>query len=128
MKYLLTLVLLYCGTFAIAQETLDLESNIACELFSEKTNFDQNKRLEQIKNLEDQFVTVYMIDVDNNKIMNTYTGKVNLLLIKSEKSSLKKMTSVLVVAEEKENGQTLYNLPLTDAKRFRIYLTECLKK
>ena len=128
MRYLLTLAFLSFVTIAIAQETLNLEANSECELFSEKKEFDRNERLQEIKDLGGQFVTVYLVKGKSNKIKSTYTGKVDLILIERGESPLKNMTSVLIVTEDKGNGQMLSHLPLTDDKAYRIYLTECTNK
>ncbi len=128
MKYLLSLTLLLIGPVSMAQDLFDLEGNSKCELFSDKKDFDRNKRLQQIKNIEGQLVTIYLVKGKTNKIISSYTGKVDVSLIKQGLAELKTLTSVLVVTEDKGNGQMVSHLPLTDDKSFRIYLTECLKK
>ncbi len=128
MRYLLTLSLLSLGTLVFAQETLDLEANSECELFSVKKDFDLNERLKKIKDLGGQLVTVYLIKGKSNKIKSTYTGKVDLTLIERGESPLNNMTSVLIVTEDKGNGQMVSQFPLTDDNSYRIYLAECLDR
>lgn len=127
MKHLFTLILL-CFTFQGTAQTLDLQTNLECELFANKKDFNQEERLEEIKKLEGKLVTVYFIKGKNNKIKSQYTGKIDLTLIKAGNSTLKNMTSVLVVSEDKGNGQMLAHFPLTDSENYRIYLVECLDK
>lgn len=127
MKYLFTFILL-CFTFQGMAQTLDLPTNLECELFTNKKDFNQEERLQEIKKLEGKLVTVYLIKGKKNKIKSQYTGKIDLILIKAGNSTLKNMTSVLVVSEDKGNGQMLAHFPLTDSENYRIYLVECLDK
>ncbi|AFM04391.1 hypothetical protein Fleli_2007 [Bernardetia litoralis DSM 6794] len=127
MKYLFILILL-CFTFQGMAQTLDLPTNSECELFKEKKDFNKEERLQKIKKLEGKLVTIYFVKGKNNKIKSKYTGIVDLTLIKAGNSSLKNITSVLVVKENKGNGQAVAHFPLTDSKNYRIYLVECLEK
>lgn len=128
MKYLVILIMMHVVIAALSQNTLKTESLIDCELFDEKKGFDLNERLQQIKDLDGKSVTVYLVRGKDNKIKNSYAGKVDNTLLDEKTMSLKEMTSVVVVTRVLENGQRVSYFPLTDSKSYRIYLTACLEE
>ena len=127
-KTVIIAILLLIGFCADAQEILDLESNKKCELFSSKDNFNKQDRLEKIKSLGGQSVTVYLIKGKNNKIKSKYTGTIDLVLVNKPNPNIDLVTSVLTITMDNGNGQMMAKFPHTDKKEYRIYLAECLNK
>lgn len=119
--------LLLISTRAVhAQDTLDITKHLQCEVFPEKGKFNREERLEKIKEIGGQLVTVYVLKGKDNKIKDKYTGKVDLTLIDNSKLSLDIRTQVLVVTVDQGNGKMISHLVHTYEKNFRIYLTDCL--
>lgn len=127
-KITILLFLIICSKGLLAQETLDLEKNKDCELFSEKKDFNRAERLEKIKELGGKSVTVYFIKGKDHKIKDHYTGKIDLTLVNKGDSPIENLTNVLVITVDKGNGQFTANFPMTNDDNYRIYLTECLNK
>lgn len=94
---IILLFLLVVSQDLLGQETLDLTRNKECELFPEKGEFNMDERLQEIKRLGGQLVTVYLVKGKDNRIKTKYTGKIDLVLIDQVKLPLETLTKVLVV-------------------------------
>jgi len=123
MVKILTLILLMClvSGAAFCQGILDTERNKSAELFVAKQGYDVPQRIQEIKLLQGQQVTVYQVSGKENKIKVVYTGVVEVL--PNSKLSDKNQAAVLTVVVKNENKITGAYFPLTNNKRYRIYLT-----
>lgn len=108
------------------QEFLDIEKYRDCELFSEKKDYDVQKRIDEIKELEGKLVTVYQVSGKRNKIKLTYTGIVKIVDYPNETDESRAKVITVLVNGKNGNGQAYF--PLTYDKKYRIYLTDKLDK
>ncbi len=126
-KFLLTLTLFVASITVSGQQILDVSRNAECELFPQKKEYDQAKRIEEIEKLEGQLVTVFIVRRKTSKIKLQYRGTMKNAHVKGSSLSEKAKAKVACV-EVVGNGIKSMYFPLTDDRRYRIYLTECLSR
>lgn len=114
------IVILFFISFNSFGQYLDLDKYKEAELFADKGKYDVNERLEEIKEIQDKKVTVYHVNV-KNKIKLSYTG---IARFASHPSFNDKDRSSLIKVEIKEEDNVRMYFPLTNSKKYRIYLTE----
>ncbi|RZL12828.1 MAG: hypothetical protein EOO62_10005 [Hymenobacter sp.] len=124
-KIILAGVLLLTAGSAFSQAVLDVEANKNAELFVVKQGYDVPQRIQEIKALAGQQVTIYQVQGKDNKVKAMYTGVVEVL--PDSKLSDKAQASVLIVVTQKEQGMREAHFPLTNDKRYRIYSTAKLQ-
>lgn len=129
MKTKLIILTFMCNMIVVnlfAQEFLDIEKNKEAELFVQKKDYDIQKRLEEIKNIVGKQVTVYYVTGKDNKIKSTYTGIAEMS--NNTKFDDKSKASLIIVKGKDANGAMRVYFPLTNNKKYRIYLNELMKE
>jgi hypothetical protein len=119
------LIVLLSANLAYCQNILDAEKYKDAELFVVKKDYDISQRLQEINSILGKAVTVYQVSGKQNKISLSYTGTAEAS--KVEKFSDKQKASLIVVKTKGENGAMRAYFPLTNDRRYRIYLTEKMK-
>ncbi|MBB6464109.1 hypothetical protein [Flammeovirga kamogawensis] len=128
MKLILVILFTLISVSSFAQKTLDIEKYKNCELFADKGDFDNSERLEQVKELEGELITVYLLKRGKkNIIKSTFTGKIDYTTInKKEKDNEEPSVEVIVIAKETEEGKMKAIFPHTNMKYYRLYKANCL--
>ena len=124
-KIVTVLAALFSVNLAYCQDILDTEKYKDAELFVLKKDCDINQRLQEINSIVGKEVTVYEVSGKQNKINLSYTGIAESS--KLPKFSDKQTASLIVVRIKVDNGAIRAYFPLTNHKRYRIYLTERMK-
>jgi hypothetical protein len=119
-----TFLILLTSIGGICQDVLETEKYKDAELFVIKKGYDVQQRLQEIKETEGKEVTVFQVSGKQNQIKLTYTGIAEMAY--HPKFSDKDKASLITV-RTKENGMMRVYFPLTNDKRYRIYLTEKMK-
>ncbi len=117
-------ILIGISGIVFGQELLNTDKYKDAELFVAKKDYDVQQRLEEIKSIVGKEVTVYHVSGKQNKIKLTYTG---IAEMSSHPKFTDKAKASLIVVKVNENGRSSFYFPLTNDKRFRIYLTEKMK-
>ncbi|MGI4869813.1 MAG: hypothetical protein ACRYFX_01405 [Janthinobacterium lividum] len=127
MSKISVVMLLIClaSNAAFCQDILDTERDKDAELFVVKQEYDVQQRLQEIKALEGQQVTIYQVSGKENKIKAVYSGVIEVPV--NSKLSDKTQAAVLTVVIKKENKIAGAYFPLTNDKRYRIYLNSKMK-
>ena len=127
---LLFLALAFYSNFTFGQEVLDIDKLKNCELFPSKGEFDNSQRLQKVKELKDELITVFLLKRSKkNIIKNSYTGKIDYTLIeKDEELGKEHSVEVIAIRLEPENGSYRIYLPHTNLKYYRLYKASCLNK
>ena len=120
-----TLIALSSANAAYCQDILDTEKYKDAELFSVKKDYDISQRLQEINTIAGKEVTVYQVSGKQNKINLSYSGIAEASKVTN--LSDKQKASLIVVRTKAENGMMRAYFPLTNDKRYRIYLTEKMK-
>ena len=124
-KIITLLVALSSANVAYCQDVLDAEKYKDAELFVLKKNYDIGQRLQEINSIVGKTVTVYQVSGKQNKINLSYTGTAETSQV--AKFSDKQKASLIVVRTKGDDGKMSAYFPLTNDKRYRIYLTEKMK-
>lgn len=119
------IIALSSANLAYCQDILDTEKYKSAELFVLKKDYDISQRLQEINAILGREVTVYEVSGKHNKINLSYTGTAEDS--KMPKFSDKQTASLIVVRTKDANGAMRAYFPLTNNKRYRIYLTEKMK-
>lgn len=129
MKDILTIIIIFLSlinsTKCYSQNNLDTEKFKDAELFTEKKNYNVEERIKEIERIIDKEVTVFIVSGKLNKIKQTYTGIAEMA--NYPKITDKSKATLITVKVSNENGQMNVYFPLTNDKKFRIYLTEKMK-
>ncbi|WP_092100561.1 hypothetical protein [Pontibacter chinhatensis] len=107
------------------QGVLDTEKYKDAELFAVKKGYDVAQRLEEIKAVEGQEITVFHVSGKQNKIKLSYTGVAEMS--NNPNFSDKSKATLITVRTKDESGMVRVYFPLTNDSRYRIYLTEKMK-
>ncbi len=119
-----TVMLLFVTSISFCQNLLDTEKYKDAELFVVKKGYDVQQRLEEIKSIVGKEVTVFEVTGKLNKIKLTYTGKAEM---SDHPDFSDKQRASLIIVRIKENSTMRAYFPLTNNKKYRIYLTEKMK-
>jgi len=122
----LTFVFLLFSVVAFGQENLDLQRNEESELFRAKSNYNVQQRIAEIKKLEGKTITVFEVSGKANNIKMSYTGTVRVTNYPGRTDEAA-ATLITVDTKDENSGRSSSYYPLTNNKRYRIYLTEQIK-
>jgi len=126
MKIISILILVATAGSVYGQDKfLDVEKYAPCELFAQKSGYDWQQRISQIDSIENKEVTVFEIKPKDNQIKFSYSGHVEIPGKNSGKQRQKGDATVITVVVDEKGQRTAY-FPLTNNKRYRIYLSSCL--
>ena len=123
--FILTFILNIFSIHVFCQDFLDIEKNKDAELFIIKKGYDVQERLKEIEQIVGKQVTVYLVTGKDNKIKQTYTGIAEMA--DYPKITDKSKATLITVRVKGENGTMGAYFPLTNDKKYRIYLTEKMK-
>ena len=128
-KIILTILLVVLSNVICGQEMLDIAKLKDCELFPNKGKFDNSARLQEVKELKGELITVFLLKRNKkNVIKESYTGVIDYALIeKAEQEGTERPVEVIVIAEDLKNRQVMFRFPHTNMNYYRLYRTNCLK-